>query len=132
MANFTTKAVSPTGMTGTPASPTSIGANGTSTPSFAIHTLNSPDNIARCSGIVAVIIGSSAPASSPTVQFQFSLDGTNYVNDGGAYSVPLTTSTTNYYPYQPPPEATNWQAVITNGGTNAITAWAQCDTLSVT
>lgn len=119
-------------MTGTPASPSTISASGTGTPSFAIRTLGSGGNIARCSGVVAVIIGSSAPASSPTVQFQFSLDGTNYVNDGGAYSVPLTTSTTNYYPYAPPPEAVNWQAVITNGATNAITAWVECDTLSVT
>lgn len=80
----------------------------------------------------AVIIGGSAPTSNPTVQFSYSLDGTNFLDDDGPYTVPITaTSTTYSYKYIAPAQAVKAKVTIANGTGNAITAWAQGTILKV-
>lgn len=82
---------------------------------------------------VAVALGSSMPTTNPTVQFQFTLDGTNYWPDPNAlYVVPITTpSVTLYYEYVPPVEAQGSNAIVTNGATNSIASFAQGTLLAV-
>jgi hypothetical protein len=80
----------------------------------------------------AVIVGTVVSAG-PTVAFYFSLDGTNYIQDGGNVAIPVTASTTTPFgPYVPPPAAKAAKVTINNNdtGTVAITAWAQVTTLS--
>jgi hypothetical protein len=126
MATFTRTS---SNLIGSPASPASIAANASSTGTLAIA---SGGTLAEGEIGCAVIVGGSPPTTAPTVQFLYSFDGTNYLADGGAFIVPLTVSTTTYYgPYTPPSGAVDAQVIVTNGATNAITAWAQGATLGV-
>jgi hypothetical protein len=105
---------------GSPGSPSSIAASATATGTLTLTTGQLQGGI-----YVEVIIGSSAPGTNPTVQFNISTDGTNFYAYGGPYVVPLTVSTSNAYELSGPIEAVALQVVITNGTTNAITAYAQ-------
>lgn len=127
--NLTPSQVTPTGtLTGTPASPTSIAAAGSATATFTLRTLGSASGVVSAEATVRLIVGSSAPTTSPSVQWQYTLDGTNYFNDGGAWTPSVSASTSYDSPLYPaPPEAVAVQAVVTNGATNGITAFAQCN-----
>lgn len=114
---------------GTHASPASIAAGGNS--SGAVDLTTTAGTFEAEIG-AQVTIGSS-PSAGPTVQFGYSLDGTNYFNDGGAITLPTTASTTFYVgPYLPPMAAKKAQITITNndGGSVSITAWAAATTLA--
>ena len=131
---FNRAQVSPTGMTGTPASPTTITHGNSNTATFALDTLSSGNKIAMAQIVCTVIQGATAPTVNPTIQFQYTNDGTNYVNDGGAVSVPLGNNAVFNQPYSPPvgKGVIGAQAVVTNGdSTQSITAWAQCNTLAI-
>lgn len=127
--NLTPTAITPTGtLTGTPASPTSIAAAGSATATFALRTLGSASAVLSAEAVVRLVIGSSAPTTNPSVQWQYSLDGSTYLNDGGPWTPAVAASTSYDSPlYQAPPEAVAVQAVATNGATNAITAFAQAN-----
>jgi hypothetical protein len=116
----------------TPGSPSPIAA--TSQVVSTAFTTGSGSGSSTLTGgfLAAVIIEGSAPTTNPTVQFQYSLDGTNYANDDryGTIVVPMVTGTYNYS-YQPPLYAIAAKVTITNGATNAITAWAQGAALGV-
>jgi hypothetical protein len=108
-------------------SPQSIGVSSSFT--FGPLDLTASSTSASMLLAVRVIIG-TAPTTNPTVQMQFSLDGTTYFNDGGPFVVPIVTG--NYdYPYSAPAEARYAQAVVTNGTGNAITAFAHAVPLGV-
>jgi|SRR6185437_15695965 len=123
----TRSAISPTGMTGTPASPTSIAAGANNTATFAIATVGVASANVKFDAVCRVIIGTSAPTTQPAVQWQVCYDGTNFVNYGGAQQVPITATSISYdYPLDSVPAGVVAVAVVvTNGATNAITAWAE-------
>jgi hypothetical protein len=115
-----------TDLLGSPGSPTSISAGSAATSTALDLTSVAGTYSAVLGG--AVIVGGSSPSASPTVTWQYSLDGTNYVNDPSVQSLPTTASTTNYVgPYRPPPEAKKARAVVTNNdaGSVAVTAFVQ-------
>lgn len=118
-----------TDMIGTPASPASINASATNT-STALDLTAVAGTIDASVGLT-VIAGSSAPTSAVTIRFSFSQDGTNYVQDGPDISLTMANSTTYTYRYDPPDGCQKAQVVVINGATNAITAWCQGSTLSV-
>ena len=118
---------------GTPGSPASLAVSTTATASVTVHTNNVQDNNLGGGIGGAVIIGASVPTSNPTVQFSYSLDGTNFIPDDGPFVVPTATGT---YPYRysladAPTEAVALQVSVTNGTGNAITHWWQTVTLSM-
>jgi hypothetical protein len=129
MANY---AKPSTNLLDSPGSPAPIAASADAT-STAFATGSTTGSTTLTGGLLAtVIIGGSAPTTNPTIQWQYSLDGTNYANDDryGTIVVPMVTGTYNYS-YQPPLYAIAALAVITNGATNGITAWVQGATLGV-
>ena len=129
---FTTSTVS--ALIGTPGSPASLAVSTSATGSLAIRTNNSASNNLGGGIGGAVVVGSSVPTSNPTVQFGFTLDGTNYLADGGPFVVPMVSGTYSYrYSLaDAPPEAVGIQVTVTNGMGNAITHWWQGVTESLT
>jgi hypothetical protein len=90
----------PTAVLGTYASPASVAHGGSPVNSTAF-------NMSADFGVTflwQVIVG-SAPTVATTVQPQVSDDGTHWTNDGGAFVVGITASTTYGGTYQPPPDA---------------------------
>lgn len=121
MSSTYTRTVSNLG-TSSPGSPASLAASTAVTLSLSIGTGNSsPEGKV----VLAVIVGSSAPTTAPTVQFASSLDGTNYAPSSGPYVVPNVASTTYFYSYVGDVEDEAIQVTLTNGATNGITYWAQ-------
>ena len=80
---------------------------------------------------VQVVLGSTAPTSNPTVQFQYSYDGTTYWNDPNYFfTVPIAVPSATYdYDYTPNPSVAAIRVVVTNGAGQSITAIAQGGTL---
>jgi hypothetical protein len=115
-------------LNGSPASPTPIAPNGSTT--------SSPLTLGKASGSAssgfingAVIVGADAPTTAPTVTFSITTDnGTTYA-PVYTYVVPMTPSTPYYYQFPVPPEVTGAQVTVTNGATNAITTWWQGETV---
>jgi hypothetical protein len=106
-----------TNIVGTPGSPATIaaGAGQTST-AFTIGS-----SVASADFSAIVVIGATAPSTNPTLQWEYSLDGTNYVFDDryGLIIVPITVVSTSYfYSYSPPRGAQGVQLVATNGTGN--------------
>jgi hypothetical protein len=125
MATFTR---TETDIIGTVASPSSISGSASTNGSIDVAGANG----ARSEIAVHIIIAGSAPTTSPTVQFQYSMDGTNYYNDGGAIQCPAISSTNYDYYYPIPPTAKKGKVIITNGASNTITAYAQANVLTIT
>jgi hypothetical protein len=119
-----------TALFGTAGTPTSIAANGTQSGSLTVGSANNNG----IGGILTRInIGTSLPGTNPTIQYQCSIDGTTYFNDGQLQVVPITTASVSYdYPYTAPLWAVYAQVLIVNGTTNAITAFAQAVALAET
>ena len=115
-----------TNLIGTQASPAPIAISASANGTVATA---SGGSLFECVIGGAVIIGGSVPTSNPTVQFGYTLDGTNYISDGGPFVVPVTTGTYYYGPYEPPVGALGANVVVTNGTGNAITAWFQASTV---
>jgi hypothetical protein len=132
--NFTTSTIS--ALIGTPGSPASLAISASVSATLAVRTNNTASNVLGGGIFGAVIIGSSAPTSNPTVQFSYTVDGTNYLADGGAFAVPITPVSTTYaYRYSladAPPEAVGIEVTVTNGTGYAITHWWQGVTESLT
>jgi hypothetical protein len=120
MANY---AKPSTNLLDSPGSPAPIAASAGAT--STAFTTGSPTGSTTLTGglLATVIIDSPAPTTNPTIQWQYSLDGTNYANDDryGTIVVPMVTGTYSYS-YQPPLYAVAARAVITNGATNGIEA----------
>lgn len=126
MATFTR---TETDLLGTPGSPSSVAAAGTAT-TAAVDLTGA--NAASGAMHATLIIGGTPPTSPPTVAFQESYDGTNYVNSV-TYVCPNVASTTYVYPYAPTdPAVKKFRALITNGATTGITAYSQGNVLTVT
>jgi hypothetical protein len=117
-----------TDMIGTPASPASIAASATNTSTALDMTAG---GIVNASVGLTLIAGATAPTSAVTIRFNFSEDGTNYVQDGADISLTMANATTYTYRYDPPDSAQKSQVVVINGTGNAITAWCQGSTLAV-
>lgn len=118
-----------TDMIGTPASPATIAATASSSATDLDHTI--PAGVVDATIGVTLIAGTSAPTTAVTIQFYFSQDGTNFIQDGGTISLTMSASTTYYYHYDPPDASQKSRVVVTNGATNAITCWCQGNTLAV-
>jgi hypothetical protein len=114
---------------GSPSSPQSIAAGGTQTSTAGDMT--TPAGVINAAVDLSVIAGTSAPTTAITVRFFFSLDGTNYAQDGADISITPAASTTYPFRYEPPDAASKVQVVVINGATNAITAWCQFASLAV-
>jgi hypothetical protein len=113
---------------GSPASPTPIAANGSTT--------SSPLTLGKASGSAtsgfingAVIVGADAPTTPPTVTFSITTDNGVTYAPVYTYVVPMTPSTPFYYQFPFPAEVTGAQVTVTNGATNAITTWWQGETV---
>jgi hypothetical protein len=117
-----------TDMIGTPASPASIAASATNTSTALDMTTG---GVVNASVGLTLIAGATAPTSPVTIRFNFSEDGTNYVQDGPDISLTMANATTYTYRYDPPDAAQKTQVVVINGTANAITAWCQGSTLAV-
>jgi hypothetical protein len=76
--------------------------------------------------------GGTAPSTATTVQWAYSLDGTNYVNDGTAQSVTLVASTNlDVGPYDPPRGAKKARVTVTCGATTGISLFAQATVATI-
>jgi hypothetical protein len=112
---------------GTPGAPASIAASATQTSTALDMTTG---------GVIAAVLGLTlisvtAPTSAVTIRFLYSLDGTNYIQDGADILLTMGTSSTYQYRYDPPDAAEKVEVTVINGATNAITAWCQGTTLAV-
>jgi hypothetical protein len=118
-----------TDLIGTFASPATIAASASSSGTLSM----TGSSVADAAIGVVVTIGGSAPTTNPIVQFSYTLDGTNYIADGGPYVVPIGTTSTSYsYKYDDVPRAAKGiKVTVTNGATNGITCFAQGNTLGV-
>jgi len=117
-----------TDLIGTPASPASIAAAATNTSTALDMTAG---GVVAASVGLTLIAGATAPTSAVTIRFNFSEDGTNYIQDGADISLTMANATTYQFRYDPPDAAQKTQVVVINGATNAITAWCQGSTLAV-
>ena len=130
--SYTRNAATLTGtLTGTPGSPQTLAVSSSATAEVTVDTLGTADTVAGVLIVVTVTIGSTAPTVAPTVQPVYTLDGTNWINDYGPFTVPIGTTSASYsYQYQPPPEAIGGRMVVTNGDTSeTVSVWAQANTL---
>jgi len=72
-----------------------------------------------------VIFGGTSPTVNTTVQPQVSDDNSHWTNDGGAFVIPLTASTTTTGTYIAPNDALYTRLQLVNGdSTIDATAWA--------
>jgi hypothetical protein len=117
-----------TDMIGTPGSPATIAASATNTSTALDMTAGGVVNAVVG---LTLIAGATAPSSAVTIRFNFSEDGTNYIQDGPDISLTMANSTIYTYRYDPPDAAAKVQVVVINGTGNAITAWCQGSTLAV-
>jgi hypothetical protein len=129
MAAFTR---TPSNLLGSPGSPSPIAATAASTVTLTIGSGNS-----NLEGQITVEVNISAtpPSTNPTIQFDYTYDGSKFFLDDryGVPVVPITTPNATYdYSYVPPLGAVAAQVTITNGETNGITALIQGDTTAVT
>lgn len=113
---------------GSPGSPASLAA---ATPVSGTLDMTSPAGVVEGSIGVELIMGGTAPTTSPTVQFFYSLDGTTFIQDGGTITLTVVASTSYDLRYDAPDAASKVKVTVTNGATNGITLWAQGQTLAV-
>ncbi len=118
-----------TDMIGTPGSPATISAAATTTATALSHT--TPAGAIDASIGLVLIAGATAPTSAVTIRYQFSEDGTNYVQDGADILITMANAVTYYFRYDPPESAQASRVVVVNGASNAITAWCQGSTVAV-
>jgi hypothetical protein len=119
-----------TNMIGTPAAPQAVAAGATQN-STNILDMTSPAGVVEACIDLEIQVGSSAPTTAITIRNFFSLDGTNYVQDGGDISLSPSPSTNYDYRYDPPDAASKAKVTVINGATNGINVWAQGQTLAV-
>lgn len=122
-----------TAMLGTPGSPTSIGATASATVTALTMNANnggSPGTINANIGLIVTV--TTVPTTPILIQFEYSLDGTNYILDGPQISFTAPTASLSYgFRYDPPDAAQLATFTLTNGATTGITAWSQGSTLAI-
>ena len=125
MPNFTR---TETDVLGSFASPAPIAAAGVATTApLDLTGTNASDGVLT----VTLIIGSTPPATAPTIAFNESLDGTNY-ETVVTLACPNVASSRFACPYSPShPAVKKVTATITNGATTGITAYAQASVRAI-
>jgi hypothetical protein len=119
-----------TNMIGTPAAPATVAGGATQTSTTPLD-LTSPAGVVEACIDLEVQFGASVPSTNVTIRNFYSLDGTNYVQDGGDIALVPVASTNFDLRYDPPPAASKAKVTVINGNTNSINVWAQGQTMAV-
>ena len=124
----------PSNLQGSPQSPTALAeATSTTAPALTIATAGIAGTVVRGEILASVTIGATAASVRPIVQFSYSLDGTNFINDPDAiYGVPIDTASASFaFNYTPPTGALATQVALANPGNQAVTYFVQGSLVSL-
>ena len=119
-------------MIGTHASPTTVATNTSQTGTLDLTgATQSVTGVYDAFVSAALNFGSLIPTSNPTVQWFYSVDGTNYDQDGGTQTVTPVASQTVSVGWYPPMPCQGAKVTVTNNdSTRTFTVWAKGSLLS--